>query len=128
MLSPPCVAATHPHVRSALRGGGSGLPLIINTGSGIREGLGQKFNIPPWNATERFCLYQLAEQAFKLTIQKSFLFDFSWEWVTSVFLSLEVLLIQKWMVGVFIIVHGKGVQLTIYIDFKPPTQAHFQLS
>lgn len=65
------------------------LLLIINMGSGSWEGHGQKFNILPWNTTDRFCLYQGVEQAFKCNTGKSFLSDFSWAWVTSVFLSLE---------------------------------------
>lgn len=69
----------------------SGAPFIVNIGEGTREGLEQKFNILPWSASERFCLYQLGEQAFKLRTQKPFLFDFSWAGVTSVLLSQEVL-------------------------------------
>lgn len=68
------------------------------------------------------------EQAFKLSTQKPFLFDFSWAWVTSAFLSLEVLQIQELVVGAVTAVHKGCELLPVHTDFNPPTQAHIQLS
>lgn len=94
MLLSHCVCNVARVCTMALSREASGAPFIVNTGEGSREGLGQKFNILPWSASERFCFYQLGEQAFKLRTQKPFLFDFSWAGVTSVLLSQEVLQIQ----------------------------------